>query len=183
MTRTHTVRLNPLFTSSPAGERYYMPVPIQWDVRYAPEYSAQLAAGMPLSPSFSQFATTPPLPKLHLVCDLLFPDWEIVAHNPTGVTVGDVVEAIYETLHKRLAMHEWERLSFKQRERIEDVFRARCMTSSNPERALSGCIRRADYLLTTTMFAGLTSLVRRGREWQVVLTLSRDFRRVATFAR
>jgi hypothetical protein len=180
MTRTHGIKLNPLFTPTSTGERCY--VPIQWDVRYAPDYSAQVAERSSLLPYFSQFATTPPLPKLHLICDFLFPEWEIVAHNPTGVTVEDVVEAIYETLHKRLEMHEWERLSFKQRNRIEEVHRARCMMSSNPERTRLAGVRRADYLLNTTMFAGLTSLVKRGREWQVVLTLSRDFRHVSTFA-
>lgn len=182
MTRTHAVKLNPLFTSSAPGERYYAPVPIQWDVRYAPERFAQLAEGMTLLPHFSQFATTPPLPKLHLICDLLFPEWEIVAHNPTGVTVEDVLEEIYVTLRRHLEMHEWERLSLKQRSWIEDVYHARCAASSDPERTRQGGVRRADYLLRTTMFAGLTSLVKRGREWQVVLTLSRDFRNAATFA-
>jgi hypothetical protein len=182
MARTHTVKLNPIFTSTPVGERFYSPVQLQWDVRYAPEYSAQLPRGMPLFPCFSQFATTPPLPKLHLMCDLLFPEWEIIAHNPAGVTVKDVVEAIYSTLHERLVMPEWERLSFKQRGFIEDVHNMRCAISSNPERTRLAGVRRADYLLHTTMFAGLTSLVKRGQEWQVVLTLSRDFRHVATFA-
>ena len=182
MSRTHTVKLNPVFTSTATGERYYTPVPLQWDLRYVPSRSAQLTEGRRISPYFSQPATSPPLPKLRLICDLLFPEWEIVAHNPTGVTVEDVLNAIYETLHERLEMHEWERLSSKQRSRIEDIYHARCMASSDPERAHLGGVRRADYLITTTMFAGLTSLVKRGREWQVVLTLSRDFRQVPTFA-
>ncbi|KAG1753572.1 uncharacterized protein EDB91DRAFT_1098710 [Suillus paluster] len=176
MSRTHGVKLNPLITCPPAGERYYVPVPLQWDVRYHPARSAHIA-DMPLLPShLSQFATNPPLPKLHLVCDLLSPEWVIVARNPTGVTVQDVLEAIYETLHRLLQMHEWESMSLKQRCRIEDVHRARCRASSNPERTRLVGVSRTDCLLSTTMFAGLTSLVRRREQWQVVLTLSRHFR-------
>lgn len=175
-TRTHGVKLNPLFIGSPSGERYHVQVPIEWDVRYQPTRSAEIA-NMALLPShLSQFATNPPIPKLHLVCDLLLPEWEIVARNPTGVTVRDVLQAIYETLHRLLQIHEWEGLSLKQRNRIEDIHRARCRASLYPEHTRLAGVRRADYLLSTTMFAGLTSLVRRREQWQVVLTLSRDFR-------
>ncbi|KAG1729126.1 hypothetical protein EDB19DRAFT_129217 [Suillus lakei] len=131
-TRTHGIKLNPLFTGSPSGERYHARVPIDWDVRYHPTRSAEIADIPLLSSHLSQFATNPPLPKLHLVCDLLSPEWEIVARNPTGVTVQDVLEAIYETLHRLLRMHEWESMSVKQRSRIEDIHRARCLTSLNP---------------------------------------------------
>ncbi|KAG2361826.1 hypothetical protein BDR07DRAFT_1358407 [Suillus spraguei] len=175
-TRTHGVKLNPLFIGSPSGERYHVQVPIEWDVRYQPTRSAGIANTALLPSHLSQFATNPPIPKLHLVCDLLFPEWEIVARNPTGVTVRDVLEAIYETLHRLLQIHEWEGLSLKQRSRIEDIHRARCRASLYPERTRLAGVRRADYLLSTTMFAGLTSLVRRREQWQVVLTLSRDFR-------
>lgn len=175
-TRTHGVKLNPLFTGSPSGERYHAQVPIEWDVRHHPTHSAAIA-NMPLLPShLSQFATNPPIPKLHLVCDLLSPEWEIVARNPAGVTVQDVLEAIYETLRQLLRIYEWEGMSLKQRSRIEDTHRARCRVSLDPEHTRLAGVRRADCLLSTTMFAGLTSLVRRREQWQVVLTLSRDFR-------
>ncbi|KAG3230020.1 hypothetical protein P692DRAFT_20827192 [Suillus brevipes Sb2] len=176
ITRTHGVKLNPLFTGSPSGERYHAQVPIEWDVRYHPTHSAAIADMPLLSSHLSQFATNPPIPKLHLVCDLLFPEWEIVARNPTGVTVRDVLEAIYETLRQLLRIYEWEGMSLKQRSRIEDTHRARCRVSSDPEHSRLAGVRRADCLLSTTMFAGLTSLVRRREQWQVVLTLSRDFR-------
>ncbi|KAG2041236.1 hypothetical protein BDR03DRAFT_42788 [Suillus americanus] len=175
-TRTHGVKLNSLFTGSPSGEHNHAQVPIEWDVRYHPTRSAEIANTPLLSSHLSQFATNPPIPKLHLVCDLLFPQWEIVARNPTGVTVQNVLEAIYETLHQLVRVHEWEGMSLKQRGRIEDIHRARCRASLDPEHARSAGVRRADCLLSTTMFAGLTSLVRRREQWQVVLTLSRDFR-------
>ncbi|KAG0691555.1 hypothetical protein DFH29DRAFT_977772 [Suillus ampliporus] len=176
MFRTHSVKLNPLLTCPPNGDRYYAPVPLQWDVRYHPAYSAQVADVPLLSSHLSQFATNPPLPKLHLVCDLLSPEWDIVARNPTGVTVQDVLEAIHGTLHRLLQMHEWEGMSLKQRCRIEEIHRARCSASKNPERTRLAGVRRADCLLSTTMFAGLTSLVKRREQWQVVLTLSRHFK-------
>jgi hypothetical protein len=176
ITPTHGVKLNPLFSGSPSGERYHTQVPIEWDVRYHPTRSAEIANIPLLSSHLSQFATNPPIPKLHLVCDLLFPEWEIVARNPTGVTVQNVLEAIYETLHQLLQVREWEGMSLKQRSRIKDLHRARCRASLDPERVRLAGVRRADCLLSTTMFAGLTSLVRRREQWQVVLTLSRDFR-------
>ncbi|KAG2136689.1 hypothetical protein DEU56DRAFT_805364 [Suillus clintonianus] len=176
MARTHGVKLNPLFTCSPSGERYHAQVPINWDVRYHPARSAEIADMPMLSSHLTQFATNPPLPKLHLVCDLLSPEWVIVARNPTGVTVQDVLEAIYETLYRLLQTYEWEGMSLKQRSRIEEVHLARCAASSDPERTRLAGVRRGDCLLSTTMFAGLTSLVRRREQWEVVLTLSRDFR-------
>ncbi|KAG2154215.1 uncharacterized protein EDB93DRAFT_189445 [Suillus bovinus] len=175
-TRTHGVKLNPLFIGSASGERYHVQVPIEWDVRYHPTRHAEIT-NLPIQSShLSQFATNPPITKLQLVCDLLFPGWEIIARNPTGVTVQDVLEAIYETLRGLLRTHEWEGMSLKQRSRIEDIHRARCMASLDPEYTRLAGVRRVDCLLSTTMFAGLTSLVRRRDQWQVVLTLSRDFR-------
>ncbi|KAG1902093.1 uncharacterized protein F5891DRAFT_172719 [Suillus fuscotomentosus] len=176
ITRTHGVKLNPLFIGSPSGERYHVQVPIEWDVRYNPMHYADVANIPLLSSHLSQFATNPPIPKLQLVCDLLSPGWEIIVRNPTGVTVQDVLEAIYETLRGLLRTYEWEGMSLKQRSRIEDVHRARCTASSDPEYTRLAGVRRVDCLLSTTMFAGLTSLVRRREQWQVVLTLSRDFR-------
>ncbi|KAG1823415.1 uncharacterized protein BJ212DRAFT_1476303 [Suillus subaureus] len=156
ITPTHGVKLNPLFTGSSSGERYHAPVPIEWDVRYHPTRSAEIANMPLLSSHLSQFATNPPIPKLHLC--------------------RTVLEAIYETLRQLVRGHEWEGMSLKQRGRIEDIHRARCRASLYPEHARLAGVRRADCLLSTTMFAGLTSLVRRREQWQVVLTLSRDFR-------
>jgi hypothetical protein len=169
------VGLNPLLTSSPAGTTYFRPVPVAWDVRHVPRSAARVAGQLVSAHHLTQLATLPSVATLHIISDLLSEDWVIAAANPTGVTIEDVLTAIYTGLHARLALSEWECMSLTQRARIETVFYARCEASRDFDRARYGGVGRMDCLLHTTVFAGLSSLAYRNNRWEVVLTLSRDF--------
>jgi len=167
--------LNPLLTSSPTGTAYFRPVPVDWDIRHAPYRTARVAGQGISVHELTQLATLPSITSLHVISDLLSENWVIAAYNPTGVTIEDVLEAIYKGLHAPLTPFEWECISLMQRPRIEDVFYARCEASRDFDRTRYGGVRRKDCLLHTTMFAGLSSLMYRNNRWEVVLTLSRDF--------
>lgn len=171
----HRVGLNSLLISPPAGPAYFPPVPIDWDVRYAPHRAARVAGQVISAHHRTQLAASPGVATLRVVSDLLAQNWVITAHNPTGVTVKDVLTAIYTGLHAPLTQFEWECMSTTQRDRIEEVFYARCEASRDFDRTRYGGVRRMDCLLHTTLFAGLSSLVYRNNRWEVVMTLSRDF--------
>ncbi|KIJ61576.1 hypothetical protein HYDPIDRAFT_56699, partial [Hydnomerulius pinastri MD-312] len=130
--------------------------PLLWDVRYAPCRSARVS-GEAISPSqLAQTVTIPAVTSLHVTSDLLSPHWVIAAYNPTGVTVDDILSAIHAELYAPLTILEWDYMSLKQRARIESVFYARCQASHNFERTRNGGVRRMDYLINTTTFAGLS---------------------------
>ncbi|KAF8548971.1 hypothetical protein OG21DRAFT_653613 [Imleria badia] len=171
----HGLRLNPLLASSPIGTTHFPPVPIEWDIRHAPNRAALVAGQVVSAHHRAQPATFPGVETLRVVSDLLAGNWVIMAHNPTGVTVEDVLTAIYTGLHAPLTQLEWECVSPMQRNRIEEVFYARCEASRDFDRTRHGGVRRMDCLLHTTVFAGLSSLVFRNNRWEVVMTLSRDF--------
>ncbi|KAH7886908.1 hypothetical protein F5I97DRAFT_1075207 [Phlebopus sp. FC_14] len=171
----HNVKLNPLLASAVSGDRYYSPVLIQWDVRFLPRRSARVA-GEPITPhQLSQMATIPPVSRLRVISGLLSDNWPITVYNPEGVTVEDVLGAIHEALYAPLTISEWELMSPRKRARIEEIFYARCRASRDFERTRQGGVRRADCMITSTTFAGLSSLTLRHNRWEVVMTLSRDF--------
>ena len=169
----HRVVLNSLLTSSSTGTAFH-PVHLDWDIRRAP-YRARVAGRVVSAHDLAQPATFPSVPAIRIISDLLAEDWVITAHNSTGVTIEDILTAIYATLRAPLTQPEWECMSSMQRTRIEEVFYARCEASRDFDRTRYGGVRRMDCLLHTTVFAGLSSLMDRNSRWEVVLTLSRDF--------
>ncbi|KAN0084247.1 hypothetical protein V8E55_007751 [Tylopilus felleus] len=171
----HRVVLNSLFIPSHTGSAHVHPPPLEWDLRRAPHHAARVAGHPSTSQHLTQPATHHSVATLRVVSDLLAGDWVITAHNPNGVTVEDVLAAIYSALHAPLTQHEWECIPPTQRTRIEDVFYARCAASRDFDRTRHGGVLRIDCLLHTTVFAGLSSLMYRNSRWEVVLTLSRDF--------
>jgi hypothetical protein len=129
-----------------------------WDLRDPPSTAAQLISSslrQRLTSSFkvlqSQLATTPPVNILYISCELL--PWQIIARNRQGVTVRDVLEAIYNVTHAPLTHDEWERLSVKQQDRIKRVFDVRWREAANPEQERKNGVRRVDCLLQVRTFA------------------------------
>lgn len=172
--QSQQVGVNRLLTPSPTGT-YFRPVLVDWDIRRAPRHTARVAGQLVSAYHLAQLATHPGVTALRVISDLLSENWVITAFNPTGVTVGDVLEAIQRGLHVPLTQPEWECMSPTKRTRIEATFYARCAASRDFDRTRYGGVRRIDCLLHTTVFAGLSSPMFRNNRWEVVLTLSRDF--------
>jgi hypothetical protein len=105
----------------------------------------------------AQLATSPPLPILHITCDIFPEEWPITVTRDDGVAVGDVLEAIHQTLLRRISHDEWNRLSQKQQERIKLVFDNRCSLAENREECRSHGVLRVDCVVHHTWFAGLST--------------------------
>ncbi|KDR80197.1 hypothetical protein GALMADRAFT_223086 [Galerina marginata CBS 339.88] len=132
---------------------------IIWDLRESPDV-ARLALDLETSPSpldLSEFATTPPVPLLHVVCDIFPGHWPIRSSRLEGVTVGDVLRSIHSVLMKRISHEEWDRLSSKQQERIQAIFENRCNRAVNRDECRSHGVIRVDCLIQHTWFAGLSA--------------------------
>lgn len=146
---------------------------ILWDLREPPETARPvLNLEEPLSLlDLAQRATLPPLPILHITCDIFPVEWPIKVTRDGGVTVGDVIQAIHHTLSRRISHDEWHRLSLKQQDRIKVVFDNRCAMAENREVCRSDGVLRVDCVLYHTWFAGLS--VSPGLDNTCILSLRR----------
>jgi hypothetical protein len=131
--------------------------PLLWDLRDPPSSAVQLVPyGQKHNTSFdflrSQFATSPPVTALRILCDLLPYRWKISARNQEGVTVGDVLEAIHLVACTPLTAEEWERLPSKQQQRAIRVFDVRWKSASKPEKERNRGLKRMDCLLQVCFF-------------------------------
>ncbi|KIK98934.1 hypothetical protein PAXRUDRAFT_619465 [Paxillus rubicundulus Ve08.2h10] len=174
MMQHHNYLINPLLASPSTGNWHSLAF-LQWDIRRPPRRAARVSGGAISNSHLSQPGIAPAVTSLRIISDLLYESWVLAAHNPTGVTVEDILTVIHEQFHAPLTIPEWECMSQRERTRTEEVFYARCSASRNFGRTRNGGVRRVDCLLNTTTFAGLSSLVFRNNRWEIVLTLSRDF--------
>jgi len=111
------------------------------------------------------------MPILQITCDLFPDDWSIKVLRLEGVTIGDVLNAIYTMLRQSIRRNEWDLLSEKQRSRVVAVFEERCKIAPNPDECRSLGILRADSLIHHTLFAGLS--VSPVNDCSAILTLRR----------
>ncbi|KAJ8693690.1 hypothetical protein PTI98_008665 [Pleurotus ostreatus] len=134
---------------------------IKWDLRQPPCSSAQLIeSDQTLSDTeLAQHATHPPLNTLQIICGVLPFEWPIIAQNPTGVTIADVLQAIHQTVMVQIKQNEYDALSLKQRNRIAQIFDTRWRASLEPRTIWSFGVLRVDCLLNHTIFAGLTMTI------------------------
>ncbi|KAF7322790.1 Ectomycorrhiza-regulated small secreted protein [Mycena chlorophos] len=104
-----------------------------------------------------QNATTPPVNVLRITCGV-FPseEWVCEARNWLGVTVKNVLDAIYATVHTQITHAEWDSLCAKQQNRVNVVFDARWRRAAEPQQVRSQGILRSDCLLEHCVFAGLS---------------------------
>ncbi|KAH6917928.1 hypothetical protein BKA70DRAFT_4386 [Coprinopsis sp. MPI-PUGE-AT-0042] len=131
-----------------------------WDLRESPASSARHVSKLdaPLSSELAHPATYPPVARLSITCNLLPDGWVMEATNASYayVTLLDVLQAIYTCLHVPLQTSEWDALSPKQQDRVQDAFRRRCAQAIDPAQCeLTGKLR-IDRLARHTLFGGLT---------------------------
>lgn len=182
------VKLNTILTfispAKPQSDSCYL----SWDLRDPPSAPAILVQDpfpVPSSPTIhshrcrlgyqlvsSDDATTPPVSRLQIICDLLPFRWPIEARNDRGVKVHDVIEAIYKVAQVPVRPDEWEHMSSKDRDRISAAYQLRWMNSTHPEMERRQGVRRIDCLLHYTRFRGLS--ISFDRSYRCVLTLSRQ---------
>lgn len=113
----------------------------------------------------AQFATTPPVTRIRIACDLL--PWIIDVRGRTTlpndprsfVRVVDILDGIYTSLRTGVTSGEWNRTERTFRDQVKKTYSRRCH-ASRPF-TLTGYeekqgVRRIDYLQDKKMFLGLT---------------------------
>jgi hypothetical protein len=162
--------------------------PILYDLRNPPQQSylypiaarGLLARDYGLAPrllsqhELRQPATSPPVPRLTIICGLFPLRWPIEVRSHHFVTIFDVLHAIYKCVHTPLRQEEWVKLSDRQQRRISQVFYDRTGKAMDPFAERQKGVLRVDCLVLYTMFAGISLKGEDGVS--CVLTLNRNVR-------
>jgi len=172
------IDLNSILGFVPDGQ----PCALLWDLRDPPSSAAQPVSSIHKHKTpntkyqlpHAQFATTPPVTALQITCDIFPYQWRIEARNKQGVTVRDVLTAIYNVAHAPLRTEEWDGLTHKQRERISRVYDIRWKGAAHPDKERRAGVRRVDCLLHYTRFAGIS--MEPDRDFACIMTLSRNLK-------
>ncbi|KAG5637675.1 hypothetical protein H0H81_003643 [Sphagnurus paluster] len=141
---------------------------LMWDMRDPPTAARPTSAPhLTLSAhELAEPATAPPMPSLRIMCGV-FPqspdpasgtDWTMevrATSSSAGLTLGDVLGAVYEGLAVPLVHAEWDALCEKQQKRIGEVFDRRWREAADPAGVRARGVIRADCLLFHTLFGGL----------------------------
>ena len=133
--------------------------PLVWDLRETPAGAARHVNKLdrPLSTRrLNEPATYPPVTSLRITCDIFPEPWVIRATNVAGVTLLDVLNAIYTALHARLDTQTWNDLPTKKQQRVQAAFERRCRLALNPDSCFAQGRLRIDCLVNHTMFGGLS---------------------------
>ncbi|KAG9080400.1 hypothetical protein FRC06_006635, partial [Ceratobasidium sp. 370] len=137
---------------SPAGLR------LQWDVRDAPTEAVIISGHEPELfyeyPASVTYATSPPVPFMLIVCNDALP-WLVPVHaqpGSAGVTVGDILQALYDVL--RTPVEEsmlWFLPTDDDRARLYHAYRERISRNDDDHRGIIA----ADWLGDKTLFVCL----------------------------
>ena len=85
----------------------------------------------------AQRATEPQMYKLTITCEALIPDWplhlDFRSNNPYDsnippIKLGDVLTAIYGSLHKRISQYDWAQLTQEREYEVSKAYTRRCKT-------------------------------------------------------
>jgi len=101
-------------------------------------------------------ATSPGVTKLRLICKDI--PWRMTATNPKGVTIKDVLEAIYNELQTPLTEGEWWISQEEEREKTLEAYQHNCSEEA-PEghrRKLDEGVKRVDWLASKTMLVSIS---------------------------
>ena len=171
----HQISLHPLLQYSHRDAMSHPCCPILWDLRQHPASSARFAKDHKriTSSDLTQHATIPPVSYLVVTCEVFPFPWRIEAKNPRGVTILDLLKAIYYVAHECIRQYEWNLMPNKQQARIGFVFEQRWQGSKNRWGVRANGVIRVDCLLQSTGFAGLTMSCENKSS---ILTLSRKLK-------
>lgn len=146
---------------------------IAWDVRLPPDTIRISNPPFPPVTSYyrDQHAVSPPWTFVRLRSTLL--QWIVECTNPEGVTVGNVLDAIYDCLRAKVTKDEWLDASKEFQGRLLDSWERRCiMTGTDEGRAARvreerKGIRRVDWLLWDFEWLGITRSETELETWDI----------------
>lgn len=129
--------------------------PVTYDLRHAPR--TLMFRDVPrhvIASDLARYTCEPPVPYMRIYHPRL--PWYIDAYasNPTGVNLGDLFTAIYNSLQKQIQHADFynDELEDDDRNRINWAYKVRCMED---RRELMNGVRRVDYLRRSVLFEGL----------------------------
>lgn len=135
---------------------------ILWDARRPPETirtNDSPSHSLHQTGSLDEHATTPAWTFIRLRCNLL--PWSVEFENPKGITVGDVLNVLYDFLRQPTSSSEWRDKPDEFRLRLIDAWRRRCLMEEKMNgrkfrlKEEKAGIRRVDWLLWDYEFLGL----------------------------
>jgi hypothetical protein len=118
-----------------------------------------------------QPAVTPPWTFMCLRFPLL--PWIVECRNPTGVTLGDVVDGIYDCLHEKIGLDDWQDASEDFKSRLLEAWQRRCRMAGEMDgraarkREEKRGICRVDWLLWDFEWLGITRSKSELETWEV----------------
>lgn len=154
-----TVTLHPLLRYSQHDIEPGHCCSILWDLREPPMTSIRHVSALSIPiPRFdvSQHATSPSIILMYITCELLPTNSPLIIENPLGITILDVLDAIYSRMQTPLKLEDWDKMSQKHRDRISNVFDARWRVSMDPMGIRAKGVLLIDCVLLHTWFAGLS---------------------------
>ncbi|KAE9399823.1 hypothetical protein BT96DRAFT_679834 [Gymnopus androsaceus JB14] len=162
------VAINPILAHQPftMPDGVQNPSLLSWNIRELPSTFLRLtsAPARTLNPhELATPATQPLLTRLRIFCGI-FPgsdldvqsSWRIEVQNLHGVTVKDVLTAIYEAFQRPYSHEEFNALCAKTQSRVLEAYHARVHATANPRTAWEAGIRRSDCLMRHSWFGGLS---------------------------
>ncbi|KAJ3770168.1 hypothetical protein FB446DRAFT_178251 [Lentinula raphanica] len=134
---------------------------LSWNMREAPSVFLRVDSS-PIrtlrSHELAALAIQPSAHHLRIRCGI-FSDsdtWYIEARNPSGVTVQDVLVAIYEAFQQPYGNEEFNTLCPKTQAMVLHAYHARVRAMPHPRLAWEAGIQRGDCLMQHTWFGGLS---------------------------
>ncbi|KAF8172680.1 hypothetical protein BJ912DRAFT_859949 [Pholiota molesta] len=147
---------------------------IKWDMMDHPY--AMSRNHHPISArAWKEPATSPPLPFLSITVANFPWRFSVYASNHSYVTFQDVVETIYRSLRKNITEGEFRMAGASATDRrratraYEHRYRRQLSTRLYEEEKRGG-MKRVDFLMERTRFAGLSNISRRPDEWHLNIT-------------
>ncbi|KAG8929193.1 hypothetical protein FRC03_006350 [Tulasnella sp. 419] len=154
--RLHYLLAPPEVTGGTAGTH------LLWDVRYKPD-KCFISTDPPMKPSdevLQRPATEPPVAKMRLISRDI--PWMIIIKNPTGVTVRDVLEHLYQGLQVPFTEGEWWIAAPEERDKALQTYQHNTSGDIAAEqgRTAEGGIKRVDWLGDNTILVGISKTAR-----------------------
>ncbi|KIO15529.1 hypothetical protein M407DRAFT_13253, partial [Tulasnella calospora MUT 4182] len=131
---------------------------IVFDVRVKPSKAyipSTDGSALPLTEYFNVPATQPLQRRIQLISR--YTGWRIVVENPKGVTIGDVLYRIRDSMNKIASKEEFNSVAEDAQADILKAYQRNCSATSNGAklRDLQEGLKRVDWLGKRTLFAGI----------------------------
>ena len=116
----------------------------------------------------AQLATEPRMYKLKISCDIWIPEWPLnfdfrsnipYDSNIPPIKLGDILTAIYWSLHKRISQYDWAQLSPEREYAVSKAYTRRCKAMGPDQLTTRNQgVKQIDFLMGRTKFRGLAKV-------------------------